>query len=259
MKISISLLSLCLAGCATVNSPGPDPDLRPMPSTLDSWTDAEPTSSHGQVGAPPLRSSPPSTSEGFEWKKGQAVMQGFLGSSFYDKVSREGGGSATVDGDNGDVDQMPVIGGGAQWKLGGNNVDVGGELFISLEGRANAAAFAVGGGGAAVAVDVDLLIVDIYGGAFVSKFLGNKLRAYAGIGPLMQFANYDQDFGTTHDSGSGFGFGGYARAGLEFALASRTMIGIGARWSDSTVDLGGGLGDLEIEGTQLMFTVTQGF
>ena len=82
--------------------------------------------------------------------------------------------------------------------------------------------------------------------------------AYAGAGPLLQFANYDQEFGGTSDNGSGFGFGGYARTGLELVLGSGAMVGIGARWSNSTVDLDGGLGDLEIEGTQLMLTVSQG-
>ena len=40
-------------------------------------------------------------------------MQGFLGVSFYDKVTREGGDAADVDGDSGDLDQLPLIGGGA--------------------------------------------------------------------------------------------------------------------------------------------------
>ena len=36
------------------------------------------------------------------------------------------------------------------------------------------------------------------------------------------------------------------------------MIGIGARWSDSEIDLGGSLGDLEIEGLQGLITVSRG-
>jgi hypothetical protein len=185
-------------------------------------------------------------------------MQGFFGASFYDKVEREGGGTPPVDGDAGDLDQMPLFGGGAQWKLGGERMDYGLEGFFSFEGRANATAFAVGGGGAAIAVDVDLMIFDFYGGPFVSTFLGDKLRAYVGAGPLIQFANYYQDLSSSHDSGSGFGVGGYIRTGLELVLPSRTMVGLGALWSDSTIDLSGGLGDLKVEGYQLVLTVSRG-
>jgi hypothetical protein len=37
------------------------------------------------------------------------------------------------------------------------------------------------------------------------------------------------------------------------------LIGLGARWSDSQIDLDGGLGDLDLQGFQVVFTVTQGF
>ena len=79
-------------------------------------------------------------------------------------------------------------------------------------------------------------------------------------GPLLQWANYDSEdsvFGFD-DDGSGFGAGWYARAGLEFAVSRSTLIGFSVRWSESSVDLGGNLDDLEIEGLQGLFTVSQG-
>ena len=79
----------------------------------------------------------------------------------------------------GELDQLPLLGGGGQWKLGGRRVDLGLEGLLGLSGRADAEAFAIGGGGAAVAVDVDLLLIDVYGGPFASMFLGDKLRVYA--------------------------------------------------------------------------------
>ena len=60
-------------------------------------------------------------------------------------------------------------------------------------------------------------------------------------------------------SGTGFGVGWYARTGIEYLLNPGMMMGIGARWSDSRVDLGSELGDLELDGTQVFLTVTKGF
>ncbi len=192
-----------------------------------------------------------------KWQTGEVLMQGFLGVSFFDNVAVDGGSGAEVDGDDGDLDQLPLIGGGGQWKLGGERIDMGAELMFSFSGRADAAAFVVTGGGAAVAIDVDLLIFEIYGGPFVSMDLGEKWRLYGAAGPVLQFADYDQSGNGLSDDGSGFGSGFYARTGLEFAVSPSTLIGFGARWSDTTVDLGGDLGDLEVDGLQAVFTVSK--
>lgn len=191
-----------------------------------------------------------------QWSEGQALMQGYLGSSTYSTVSVADG---DIDGDDGDLDTLPVIGGGAQWKIGGERIDFGFEGLLAFSGAANATAIAVGGGGTAVAVSVDMFIFELFGGPFVSVFLGEKLRLYGSAGPLMQWANYDQDSSSfVNDNGSGFGSGWYARTGFEFALASRTLLGFGVRWSDTSVDLGGDLNDLDMEGFQWMVTVSQG-
>jgi hypothetical protein len=235
-------LLLFLAGCQGL-SPNPPP-LQPR---LDVTQGA-------QVNGSP---SPESIRDPFDWKVGEPLMHGFVGISFYDEISREGGTSADVDGASGDLDQLPLLGGGAQWKLGGESLDFGVEALFSMEGRANATAFAVGGGGVAVAVDVDLLILDLYGGPFVSTFLGQNMRAYIGAGPLFQFADYEQDDAGVHEDSTGFGFGGYARTGIEFITHSGTMIGVGVLWLNSSVDLNNQLGDLEIEGFQAMITVSR--
>jgi opacity protein-like surface antigen len=198
-----------------------------------------------------------SRSDSLQWHEGQTLMHGFLGVSAYSKVEAGGG---SIDGDEGDLDQLPLIGGGAQWKVGGDRLDHGVEAMISFSGAADAAAVAVGGGGAAVAGDVDLVIFELYCGPFASIFLGEKVRAFVSGGPLLQWANYDQDENifTDDDDGSGFGAGWYARAGLEFAVSHSMLIGFSVRWSESTVDLGGDLDDLEIEGLQGLFTVSKG-
>jgi len=188
------------------------------------------------------------------WRPHQPLMQGFFGVTEFQKVSVDLPGSGHIDGDKGDLDQLPLLGGGAQWKLGGDRIDWGLEGMMSFAWRSDATAFVVGGGGAAVAVDTDLVIFELFGGPFASTFLGDKTRVYGGAGPLMQWASFDQDVG---DGGSGFGTGLYARTGIEFMLQQRTLLGFGVRWSDSTVDLGGNLGDLEIDGLQMVLTVSR--
>ena len=142
------------------------------------------------------------------WSRQQPLMQGFFGVTEFQKVSVDLPGGGHIDGDKGDLDQLPLLGGGAQWKLGGDRIDWGLEGLMSFAWRSDATAFVVGGGGAAVAVDTDLLIFELFGGPFASTFLGDKVRVYGGAGPLLQWASFDQDVG---DGGSGFGSGVYAR------------------------------------------------
>lgn len=239
-----SILPLCLfscvAGCAS-----------PAPSAPR----ASPGYAVAHAPSPSQEPYPIARYEEGAWNPGQPLMQGFLGVSSYEHVSVEGG---DVDGDEGELDTLPLIGGGGQWKVGGRHIDWGVEGMLSFAGRADAEAFAVGGGGAVVAVDVDLLLFELYGGPFASVFLGDKLRLYGAAGPMLEWADYEQETDGFPDDGSGFGGGWYARTGFEYALPSWTLIGLGVRWSDATVDLGGSLGDLEIDGLQYVFTVSRG-
>lgn len=195
------------------------------------------------------------------WQKGDLALQGFLGASLYETVERAGGSGPDVDGSDEEASELPVIGGGGQWKLGGESVDFGLEAMFSFSGRVNATAFAAGGVGAAIAVEVDMFLVEVYGGPFVNLFLDEDSRVYVGAGPLMQWADFTQESDTAgiDDSGTGFGTGLYARTGIEFRLGEDSMIGFGCRWADSSVDLDGGLGTLDLDGFQFVLTVTRGF
>ena len=170
----------------------------------------------------------PVTRSRARWRTGEMVMQGFIGAGEYDTFELTTDSGLEVNGSGEDSSRAPVWG---------------------------------GGGGAAVAVDVDSFLLEFYGGPMANMFLGDKTRVYVSAGPLLEWVDYNQgnDFENIDDSGSGFGTGWYARTGIEFALGGGTMMGLGFRWADSTVDLGGGLGDLDLEGYQVALTVTQGF
>jgi hypothetical protein len=258
-------LVLSLAFCAACASVPADSTARDLASR--EWSGSESTSPIAT--AEPERPAQPgdwNQAPGQEpakkprqpWKVGQAAMQGFIGANFLTNLERNGGSTPNVEQSESET-TVPVIGGGGMWKLAGDNFDFGLEAMLSIGWRANAAAFASGSGGAVLAVNVDLVILDLFGGPFINKFIGDNVRVYASIGPLLEFADYDQSSNIAHESGTGFGAGGYARTGIEFALPSGTMLGLGARWSQCSVSLSNNLGNLHLDGVQAVLTVTEGF
>ena len=63
-----------------------------------------------------------------EWRNGDYVVQGYVGASSNEEFTRTEGGSVVVDGT---IGTLPVIGGGAQLRLGGaGGLDLGLEVFI---------------------------------------------------------------------------------------------------------------------------------
>lgn len=203
----------------------------------------------------PLRSLRP------RWEKGGMVLQGFVGAAVYDTVETSGGTIPDVDGSDEDTAQAPVIGGGAQWKLGGTRVDFGVEAMFAFSWRTNATAISSGGGGATVAVDIDLYLFEIFGGPLVNFFVNDDWRIYASAGPVLQWAGLNQGNNDENidSNDTGFGTGGYARFGIEYRIMKGTMLGLGARYSSSSIDLGSEIGDLDLDGSQFVLTVTQGF
>ena len=162
------------------------------------------------------------------WEEGGVRLQGYLGVTELTDVTRrrdDGSTAARADDDT----TMPTVGGGGQWKLAGNRVDWGLEGLLSISGRGNVSALAAGGGGLTVAVNLDLLVVDFYGGPFMSFWLTDRLRFYGAAGPLIVFSNYSQDASIEPFStnGSGFGTGWYGRLGTELLIGGGTSIGIG--------------------------------
>jgi hypothetical protein len=242
------IIGLCLLFTGTHEEPTTDPDFLSIVAAYDQQRTLPQQNEFWKV-------------KHVNWEPGQLVLQGFVGASLFQTVKRSGGSTPDVDGSDDSASQLPIIGGGGQWKLGGDSVDLGLELMSSFSGRANATAFAAGGGGATVAVRVDMLLVELYGGPFANVFFGQRARLYASAGPLMEWANFTQknDGATLDDAGTGFGTGLYARTGIEFTMYDHTMVGFGARWSEAKVDLDNDLGTLDLNGFQFVLTVTEGF
>lgn len=256
MPTPFLLLALLAGGDAAASSATNAPtflslveslDAQGAPGMMDRRSDSYQDSGSASVAGPHMR-----------WAPGRTLTQGYFGVHYLTEADRSSGSLPPVEGGD-DFESVPTLGGGAMFKLGGRRLDWGVEGMLAFSGTANAVAFYGGGSGAAVAVDVDLLLFDLYGGPFVSLFLGDRLRAYGAAGGLLQWASYDQDGPSTVDSGDGDGFGSgvYARTGLEFVLNQGTLLGFGVRWSQSRVDLSGDLGHLDLEGTQAVVTLSR--
>lgn len=154
----------------------------------------------------------------------------------------------------------------AQWQkaLGGEAVELGFEAGFSIGWDTDRDAVYLDDGSAILIADNELCVIDLSLGGYASTALGERFRLYGGVGPLVQFAWIDLDFDQPLDGRdsvdeSGLGFGYYARAGLEYEVSEGTGVGLVARWADATVDLGGLLDELAVEGVQVGVVVTTGF
>ena len=194
------------------------------------------------------------------WKAGQFLKQGYIGAAYLNDFTVSSGGQ-DVELDDDEYEVLPAFGGGGQWKLAGQRLDFGVEGYLAFSTRSDLEAFASSGGAAVAAFDINLLVLEAYGGPFVSRFVGDRLRLYAGGGPLLSWVGYDadDDDDTTDDEDTdGAGGGVYFRGGLEFLLPTGKLVGFGARWSESSVDLGGTAGDLDLDRVEVYFTYSYG-
>src|SRR5512144_258374 len=121
--LALLLASACLGGCAAVPSRRPAYEMGSIASlsSPELSSDAQPAPRGEVLAQDSFGAMPPSSSARPEWRIGQPLMQGFLGVSEYSSIRREGGDSPSVDGDDGNLEEMPIIGGGGQWKRGGEH------------------------------------------------------------------------------------------------------------------------------------------
>jgi opacity protein-like surface antigen len=105
-------------------------------------------------------------------------------------------------------------------------------------------------------------MTDIFVGLYGDTMLGDKTRIYVGAGPLLQWVNLNIDWddpgsGHVHTSESGFGYGYYARTGIDFMVRPGMYVGLGARWIDAQADFNGIVNEFNTEGVQYFMTFTE--
>lgn len=160
------------------------------------------------------------------------------------------------------VAQLPMIGGVFMRPLGGDRLKFGVEGGFTVGWENDTGVVAINNGNLLVVSDNNLFLMDIFVGPFAELFVGERIRVYGGAGPLLQYGQVDVEFIDNNsfidETESGFGGGIYTRAGVEFDLGRGSLVGFGVRWLDSSVNLGGRMGDLDFQGVQFALTVTTG-
>lgn len=168
-----------------------------------------------------------------------------------------------------DLSLMPQFGGAWMTKpRGGDRFQYGLETSFLLGMRFDKLNYLyAGSGGTYISLSVSMWAFDFAGGAYANLFLdeGQKVRLYAGAGPLLNFASYrsEADYTdntpTEDESESAFGVGVYLRTGLEFRVHYRGTLGMGVRGSWSNVDFTEYGGNSELIGAAAFVTYTAGF
>ncbi len=143
---------------------------------------------------------------------------------------------------------------------------LGAELGLTFGFGGEVDSYAFSNGSGVLRVDSNMLLSDVFTGLFVSQQLGEKARIYLAAGGQLVWANLESDFDEDSSlgerirysvSGSGFGFGVYARAGLEFNYRNEGTLGIGLRAASSSVDFEGDIGEVDFEALQAFIVFTQ--
>jgi len=166
--------------------------------------------------------------------------------------------------DDVDDETLPFL--GALWRqpLVGRRLLLGWETGFTLGWENDVQAVVIDSGTTAVVAENDFLLADAFVGASVELPLGRRLRLVAGAGPLLQFARVDAEWndsvlGAVDANESGFGLGVYARGGIELVRAAGTSFGLALRYTDSSVEPGGDIEQVDFRELAWVFTATRGW
>jgi opacity protein-like surface antigen len=132
-------------------------------------------------------------------------------------------------------------------------------------------ASATGGGGGKISTDIrnTLITGEIFFGGYVGTQLGQRVRLHAGAGPVAYVgwmsqetkdSDEDSDFykKKTRDD-TGFGYGWYARTGIDFLINDLIGIGVSVRYVDGKINFSDPIDNAEPEGTQFFLTYSVAF
>ncbi|VGO21342.1 outer membrane beta-barrel protein [Pontiella sulfatireligans] len=217
-----------------------------------------------------LSSSAPLFAQGLheydEWYENYTV-QALLGAMKFDDLKIDVEGSGTQE--KADLSTVPQVGGAWGTLPLGNRIQVGLEATFLVGWRTDNIEYIEINSGLRARVSTSMWMFDLAGGPYINLFLdeGKRVRVYGAAGPLLMYANYDADkdydgdnsYDENDDSESAFGFGAYGRAGIEFRIHERGMLGMGARILYANLDLSDVGGTTDVKGIAGFVTYTAGF
>jgi len=175
------------------------------------------------------------------------------------------------------ISSLPQLGGAWTTLPAGDRIQFGLEASFLTGFRVDKLNYLyLGGGGLQVDLSFRMWLFDLAGGAYVSLFADqeHRIRIYSGAGPLLSYADYriEKEFSDadptnpasteTEDeslSRSAFGTGFYARAGVEFRIHEKGLLGFGIRANWMKMDFTDVGGREELSGLAAFLTYTAGF
>lgn len=207
------------------------------------------------------------------WEENYNV-QALLGAIKFDDLEFD-----LEDGQNekADISTLPQIGGAWCTRPKGDRFQYGLETTFLFGFRTKDVEYIQISSGLRARVSISYWMIDFSGGGYVSLFLdkGKKVRIYGAAGPLLIFADYDEDNelrddldpdpgndldDDRNDNGeSAFGYGVYGRAGLEFRVYEYGMLGMGVRTLYADLDFSAVGGTTDVRGIAGFVTFTAGF
>ena len=203
-----------------------------------------------------------------EWQEGYTA-QALLGAVRFEnlKITDDSG---LGDPKEIDLSTLPQLGGAWSTLSIGTRFQYGLEATFLLGFRVDKINYiSAGGGGLEVSISTLFWMFDLAGGPYINLFLDpqRRVRMYGGAGPLMIYADYRSEReesgaggDTTFDQNeSAFGMGVYARAGLEYRIHERGMLGLGMRGQWAHLDFAGVGGQTKVIGMAAFATYTAGF
>lgn len=115
------------------------------------------------------------------------------------------------------------------------------------------------GGTVRVSIDNKMFFLDYFAGGYVAVHFANRVRLYAGAGPLLIFGMWERE----HDDGeyedeteSKLSAGIYGRVGFEFRIVEPVSIGAGIRGISTGLKFDDSQRDIEVEGLQVFFGIS---
>jgi opacity protein-like surface antigen len=198
-------------------------------------------------------------------------FQGYVGAASFDEDSMtfvESSGSDSNTTATTDLSSMPYMGFAAQFPLTPEKTHFGIDASLLFGWRSDDSSVTAGNGQARVEIDTNLWLLDLSMGLYAQTAPGERWRLYGAVGPMLLFGRYSDDtkeedptvsqvdVKKESNSDSAFGFGGYAKLGLEYALSTDNYVGIAVRGITTNLDFDSALDDDGVNGLQGFLTFT---
>lgn len=168
---------------------------------------------------------------------------------------------------------LPTGGIEGEYRYGGERIawglNPGGSIAWKSSGTRVSGGFTSETGGV-IRIDIDnsLFIGELHLGGYLRGRLTESITAYIAAGPMVTYGRIeveDDDLPGIEPAGtielessnsSDFGFGYYARAGIDFSIGGEQSVGVGVRYMRTKLDFDNDVGEIDLEGPSFILSFT---